>query len=359
MKIVHVLEHRRMAGNGITDSTVELALAQLDAGHEVALISGAGEYDTQLAARGAALVRLQTARRPLATWLGDIPKVRRALRDFAPDIIHCHTPSAAIMAMSGRRAGGVVATAHTEFGPGTRAYRHVDALIAVSEANRKSLASWFPDARLRVVRNGVVGARRQLPTHDVVLPPDTILYVGGLNPRKGVDVLIEAFLLVKKEVPTAHLRVVGDGPSFKELNDTAAIANSELGVDSIVFEGFASCVAPHMRSASVVAMPSRREPFGLVAAQAREQGCAIVASDVEGLPEVLAFGSAGVLVPPDDALRLAGALIDLLKSPGLRRRYQRAAQQDLDWLSVDRVCDETMDVYEDVISRRRISRNHA
>jgi glycosyltransferase involved in cell wall biosynthesis len=96
-------------------------------------------------------------------------------------------------------------------------------------------------------------------------------------------------------------------------------------------------------------LASHREPFGLVLSEAREAGCAIVASDVGGIPEALDGGQAGILVPPADSHALAETLVQLLSNPNLLHKWKDQAQNNLEWLNVARVNEETSAVYRELV----------
>jgi glycosyltransferase involved in cell wall biosynthesis len=87
------------------------------------------------------------------------------------------------------------------------------------------------------------------------------------------------------------------------------------------------------------------EPFGLVLSEAGEAGCAIIASDVDGIPEALSGGQAGLLVPPSNSQGLAVELRQLLSDPSLLHKWKNKAKNNLDYLGVSRVNEETLAVY--------------
>lgn len=127
-----------------------------------------------------------------------------------------------------------------------------------------------------------------------------VLAVGRLVPEKGVDVLIRA-----AAAAGLPLEIVGDGDRRSELE---ALAH-EVGAQA-TFTGALppAALADRYRAARLVAVPSRREGFGMVAAEALGAGRAVVASDVGGLSALVADGVNGALVPPDDVAALATAL---------------------------------------------------
>src|SRR3546814_414 len=131
--------------------------------------------------------------------------------------------------------------------------------------------------------------------HGHITPPPAdgpVLAVGRLVPEKGFDVLIRA--AAKAAVPVV---IVGDGGQEAALRALA----DELGAD-VTFAGPVAPdeLGPHYRAARLVAVPSHREGFGLVAAEALASGRAVVASSVGGLAQVVADGVTGPLVPAGD-----------------------------------------------------------
>jgi glycosyltransferase involved in cell wall biosynthesis len=158
--------------------------------------------------------------------------------------------------------------------------------------------------------------------------------VGRLFRLKGVHVLLEAFVAVRRAFPEARLLVVGDGPERARLNAQAA----ELGIaDRTVFTGFQREVAAHLRLFTVSAVPSIwKEPFSLVAAESLAAGVPVVGSRTGGLPEVVTDGQSGILVPPADPARLADALITVLQDAALRARLAEGARIESQRFSLER-----------------------
>ena len=119
------------------------------------------------------------------------------------------------------------------------------------------------------------------------------MFVGGLHPRKGVGDLILAFKMFLSRHPNAQLYLVGEGPNLKDY--TALVA--DLGIAHCVhFVGAVNDPRPLLSAADIFVLPSRADPAPLVLSEAREAGCAIVASNVDGIPELLDGGDAGILV---------------------------------------------------------------
>lgn len=177
-------------------------------------------------------------------------------------------------------------------------------------------------AHIRVVPSGV-----DIPEH-VTEPDDPahVLYVGRLSEEKGVAEFLEA---------TAGLSrvIVGDGPLRDGVPEAVGfVPPGELG--------------PYYERAAVVACPSHREGYGVVAREAMAYGCAVVASNVGGLPDAVEDGVTGLLVPPRDVAALRAAVERLLSDADLRARLgtagRRRAQDAFSWPAATRA---TIDAY--------------
>jgi glycosyltransferase involved in cell wall biosynthesis len=103
----------------------------------------------------------------------------------------------------------------------------------------------------------------------------------------------------------------------------------------------------------IFALASHAEPFGLVIPEAREAGCAVVATEVDGIPEALDGGKAGLLVPVRDPRALAEALGSLLDDRAALEAMKAAARQGLAYWSVDRVAEDTRRVYRELVGAGR------
>ncbi|MFO1074192.1 MAG: glycosyltransferase [Geminicoccaceae bacterium] len=348
LRVLHLVHHLHDTGNGIVHAALDLALAQRGLGIEVMLASAGGAYEALLAEHGIAHHQLAIGRQPLALLRGR-RALARLIAEQAPDIVHAHMVTATLLAALARPRGGcrLVATVHNDFQAGAGLMALADRAIAVSEASAVLLRRrGFPRAKLRVVRNGPLRSprtERLPPLPPVRLPQPAILAVGGLYRRKGLDILIRAFHKVA-ERQLAHLHLVGEGPDralFERMAERGA------GSGLIHFLGFQPQPQRYMQAADIFVLPSRREPFGLVLAEAREAGVAIVASQVDGIPEALDGGRAGLLVPPGDVAALAAALLHLLDDRQALAEAGRRAALNTGWLAAERMARETLAVYRD------------
>jgi glycosyltransferase involved in cell wall biosynthesis len=177
---------------------------------------------------------------------------------------------------------------------------------------------------VRVIPSGVDLPAEVGPEDD----PPHVLFAGRLSREKGVLELVAA----ANGLP---LVVVGDGPLRAQVPQAVGFLPPEE-------------LRRRYARAAVVACPSRREGFGVVAAEAMAHGRPVVASAVGGLLDLVADGETGLLVPPGDVAALRAALERLLGDEGLRRRLGEAgrerARAELSW---DVVVERVLEAYED------------
>jgi glycosyltransferase involved in cell wall biosynthesis len=239
----------------------------------------------------------------------------------------------------------LITTVHNEFeksailmGLGTR-------VIAVSDVVGASMRRrGVPKSRLAVVLNGTIGSSRSEGrlAKPAALQSPSIVFVGGLHPRKGLPDLFEAFDTVYRSFPAARLYIVGDGPfrqAYVELVSSLGCA------PAVTFVGATEDPYPYMLAADIFVLPSHADPAPLVLSEAREARCAVVGTAVDGIPQLLEYGEAGILVPPRDPAALAGTLCHLLEAPDQIAAWKAKSQVRIDYMTIDRVARETMQVY--------------
>jgi glycosyltransferase involved in cell wall biosynthesis len=314
---------------------------QAAAGYDVAVAAPAeGDVPGWMRDLGVPHLQWQASRQPGPTVPDEVRRLRRIVRQFAPDIVHLHSAKAGLAgrlalrgavptvyqphAWSFEAAGGVVGAAARWWE--RRAARWTDLLVCVSEdERRRGEAAGVRTCAVVVVPNGVdlgrfqeasaadrIAARRSLGLPD----RPTVVCVGRLAPQKGQDVLLAALPAVTARVPDVHLVLVGDGPDADRLRAAAP--------DGVLFAGGRSDVWPWLAAADVVVLPSRWEAGPLVMLEGMAVGRSVVSTAVGDASEALA--GVGGVVPVDDADALADALAARLEDPALAEREGRAAR---------------------------------
>lgn len=243
-------------------------------------------------------------------------------------LVHVNSPVEAAPFVLASRLAGLPCVVHVRIAYPRRFLRRqflplAEAVVFNSAALREE-CGW---AAGTVVHNGVAlpeplptGRRRSLREEGGAGDDDLLLgVVGQLIPEKGVDVAIDAFAQLAPAHPGLRLVVVGrdhqrEGRYQSQLEERAATAGV---ADRVRFLGFREDAPDIIAALDLLWVPSRREPFGRVVAEAMAAAVPVVASRVGGIPELLGEG-AGELVPAGEPGALAAATVPLLADPARR-----------------------------------------
>jgi glycosyltransferase involved in cell wall biosynthesis len=349
---------------GGLETFVELLAPRLTArGHEIVIADEEWEagVEEEEYAPGIRLVRLPRPEaggaKPLAALAEGMRRKERLLAGFAPDVVHvCKACPSLFYLMRGeaRRLPPLLFNLHgAHVAPladpqtlGGQVLRSADWIVACSRATLDHLVELAPDIRPRasVVYNGL-----PVPAQRVDAPPagpPRLACLGRLHTEKGFDVALAAAERLLTHWPELEVVIAGDGPARGELE---ALARSGSLAGRVSFPGWVppDAVPPLLASATVVLVPSIHEGFGLVALEAALAARPVVASRVEGIPEVVIDGETGLLVPPGDAHALAAAIDSLLESPERARALgARARENAIERFGIDRCVDGYVSVYE-------------
>ncbi len=286
-------------------------------------------------------------RRPLdwreAMTLGRLMRLRQI------DILHSHLFCSSVLASPiGRLAGvrAILETPHVSerwrrgwlkgrFVADRLAGRSVDAFIAVSRANARYLIEekGLPPEKVRVIPNGVDTSRFAAGHRPPALmraslgfcADDPVLVcIARLEPQKGHEVLLEAMARLRKEIPRARLLIVGEG----SLRQSLEARTRALCLDEAVrFVGQQSNVPDWLALAQVAVLPSFYEGLPLSALEALAMEKPIVATAVDGTPEVVRDDRTGFTVPPGDPASLAAAILRMLRHPARARAMAGAGRK--------------------------------
>jgi len=286
-------------------------------------------------------------------------KVKKWILDGEFDVLHIHEPNAPSLSMLALMIaeGPIVATFHTST---TKSFtlsvfqgilrpwhEKIVGRIAVSDlARRWQMEALGSDAVQ--IPNGVdVDSFASAPKLDgYPRPGKSVLFLGRYDePRKGMEVLLRALPALVDAFPDVEVLVVGRGDEDELLEEAGPLARHLNCLGSVDDAAKASA----LRSVDVYCAPNTGgESFGIVLVEAMAAGTAVVASDLDAFRRVLEDGTAGRLVPIDDAAALAAALVEVLSDDVARERIVDAAARAVrqyDWSVVAR---EIVRVYETV-----------
>jgi phosphatidylinositol alpha-mannosyltransferase len=277
----------------------------------------------------------------------------RALRDEGFDVVHLHEPIAPGPTMTALLFGDApmvgtfhaagVSAAYRYLGWGLkRMASRLDHRCAVSP-DAQHLAQTYLGGRYQLLFNGIEVERfADGPAHPTEGP--TIFFLGRHEPRKGLEVLLEAMGELPRDV---RLWVGGDGPQSAELQARHA------GDPRIEWLGRVSDEerGARMRGCTVYCSPSvRGESFGMVLLEAMAAGCALVASDLDGHRNVATDGVDALLAPVGDAAALAKALRRVLDDDGLRSELVAGGRKRAEELSMTHLAERYVEVYSSLVA---------
>jgi phosphatidylinositol alpha-mannosyltransferase len=363
---------------GVSHHVEALAEGFLARGHEARMLAPYDPDDrlARVLHRGAAPQRRQVphhvvplgrtvalnsngARTNLALAPESVARLGRELRRGRYDVVHVHEPYAPLVSWCATEIAdsALVGTFHAYSTArvanltaanvlgARRLYNRLGVRIAVSEAARWT-AERFYGGRYRIVPNGVdltAAASHARTAHPSEGEP-TLLYLGRADERKGLPVLLRAFVSLREAGLAA--RLVLAGPSADEV-PPLPLDGGEVEVLGPVSEGEKWRL---LGEADLLCAPSLRgESFGMVLVEALAAGTPVVCSAIPGYREVVRHGVEGLLVPPGEASTLATALRALALDRPLRERLAAAARARAACFAWPRVVSEVLAAYEEAV----------
>lgn len=286
-------------------------------------------------------------------------KTAGLINTLKPDVIHLHSAHAhtiGIMAAKiSRHKAKVVVSRRVDFPIKNRCkYHWADRIIAISNGVKNVLLSdGIPEEKISVVHSGVdlnrfdkvegsylyreLGIQKGQPVVGIV---------AALAPHKDHRNFLKAARLVKKEIPDSVFAIVGAGRLKKDLTDFA----DSLGLSgSTIFTGFRNDVPELLSIFSLFVLSSYLEGLGTSLVDAMASGLPIVATNVGGIPEVVADGLNGYIVPPRDHQRLAEKIIRILKDEDLKKKFSARSKLLSRNFSKEKMTEGTKRVYLEIV----------
>lgn len=268
-----------------------------------------------------------------------ILRLRRVIRDVAPDVVDGDEPLPAIATSVASFGSGCVRIYRRHHHGGRRRLHAASRLAAAlahwtvvsneAMAQQAVASDRTPRGRILVATSGSVQPHPADPAEvrairDSLGVPDggrLIGVVSRLREQKGIDLLIRALSLLTYSAPT-HCFISGSGPEEAKLK--ALARDSKIPIH---FVGHQDHVDQWLHAADVVVMPSRSESFGRVTVEAMACGRPLIAARVGGLTQAVVHDETGILVEPESETALARALDTLLAQNDLRTRLGAAARR--------------------------------
>lgn len=288
----------------------------------------------------------------------------RIIKKEKPDLLHSHSYASADFSRLASWITGIPMIQQQHFCWRIPWYQRVvdfilqgipKRVIAISESVKRFMAKYqsISEEKIEVIWNGTEisknnGARRKSLREDFQIPEDHFIVslVGRLHRIKGQDLMIDAVPRVLEKIPNTTFVFAGAGKIRSDLEKKAR----ERGIErNVRFTGFVEEVEQVYSQSDAVVIPSLSEAFGLTAVEAMSFGCAIVASQVEGLAEILEDEKNALLIQPGEKKALAENVVRLLKDSSLRKKIGTQAESDAKQYSIDRVASSFSRIYRDVL----------
>ncbi|MBI4712555.1 MAG: glycosyltransferase family 4 protein [Planctomycetes bacterium] len=298
-----------------------------------------------------------------------------------PDIVHCHTSKAGFVGCLAAKLAGVKVIIYLPqghlFAEGARipgvsgnilrlklfyylrklASACATKIIALNYADKDEQVKLklAPAGKYEVIYNAVEIAspalsEKERGRNDKSAGFPVLATIGRLVPEKGQSYLMEAVKLVKTKYPDVSLLVIGDGP----LRDNLETQADKSGIkNSVKFLGVRDDLYSILSCIDIFVLPSLYEAFGIVLLEAMASAKPVIASRVNGIPEVVVDGKTGLLVPPANPSALSDAIIKLAADKTLAQKMGAAGYERVkDLFTIEQMIGKIDNLYGRLVNRR-------
>lgn len=359
LHVAIVSEYARPWPGGISEHVFYEARELVAGGHEVTLITGPDAH----AQAGVRIISLSRAiefrgngARSRLSIGRSVVTLRRTFRALCVDVVHVHAPLEPLLPLAAVLASPVpvVGTFHASHGDslawralyrgpwGRLAFARLAHRICVSHEAERTVRTFFPDATLTCIPNGVDASAFRVGGN---IEQPSVLFVGRPDPRKGLGDALTAFQAVKRSLPRARFRLVG----VDERDLSQFRTSLHHGVEALGYVA-PEAIVDEYRKAHLLCAPSLGgESQGIVLLEAMASGVVPVGYRIPGYQETLEtvddVSTCGVLVPLRDTDALGSAMIRLLVNEGERAgiaAHARIHALSFDWKSVGSRIEEVL-----------------
>jgi glycosyltransferase involved in cell wall biosynthesis len=329
------------------------------AGYDVHAVSGPDVTGSSKALpHYVTLHELALARTPaILADLGALFRLWSLFRRARPSIVQGHTPKAALLAMMAAWAACVPVRIYHAHGPPPTSGRIGHTLLRRAEQLTVMFSTGViavsPSLRSEMVRTGIarheqitvfrrgsvsgvdalgyfnphlIATAEAMHVRSAIGVDDAPLvgFVGRVVPDKGISDLVAAMQFVREVYPNAQLLIVGD---MEKQHPLDRYYQTKLDASEWVhIVGWQADLRPYYLAMDVLALPSRREGFGMVLLEAAAMGRPVIATRITGCVDAVAPGETGLLVEAGSPRALSQCLVTLISDPGLRRRLGEAGR---------------------------------
>jgi L-malate glycosyltransferase len=362
------LERKRVRYSLLGASFI-LKIAHIDTGHDfrggqdllLSLARGLkqrGHRQAIVCPEGSPLAQRAATEKQEVIPVGRVGRLRSLLREQHFDIVHAHDAKAQTISFLASFGLPVrrIASRQVAFPPRNplihrwKYSRTCHAVIANSQSVRQvEIAAGVPDSHIEVILPGIE-IPKELPNSEArekaralwgYSSGDFVIgHAAAFTLEKGQDVALRAALLLVSKLPRSRMLLAGDGP---ERAQPAMLDLTRQASGIAQLPGFIEDLAEFYAAIDLYIMPSRSEAWGLTALRAMAFGIPVIATNVGGLPELVA--QTGWLVPPESPEALAEAIVDAASDPARLREFGRHARERASQFSIERTVEQTERLY--------------
>jgi len=307
-----------------------LKLEQDNFQHVFCCLNKKGHFGEELEKKG---IKFYELHKKKGLGLNLIPKIRRIIKKEKPDIIHTHNTDPFQLGTLASLGLNVIRvhTDHNSFANNESKKalflnnilsNFTDKIICVTNSVKKDLIrkAKIDPKKLTVIYNGSDLTQFNNKVKKEEFGKNTIGIVARLSREKDIFTLIKAFKIINKKI-SSNLLIVGDGPLRNKLEEFVR------GIKNIQFLGMRTDIPKLMSSFDVYVLSSLTEGNSQTIREAMACSKPVVATNVGGNPELIVHGETGLLVPKKDFVKMAEAIIRLLKDNKLREKMGKAGRK--------------------------------
>lgn len=278
-----------------------------------------------------AIIEIHADISPLKTF-----QIASYLRKHSIDVLICNlNKDVRVAGLGARLAGTPAVLARHGMLLCSKKWKHkisltklTDGIITNSNTIKETYGSygWFHPDFVKVIYNGIeIPEHVQATDFDRRFPGKNIIYSAGrLSEQKGFSYLIEAAAILKKKRDDLVFVISGEGKLLKTLQKQAHDAGLQ---GHVVFEGFTPDIYPSLKACDLFVLASLFEGMPNVVMEAMAMGKPVIATDVNGVRELIKDGETGIVIPPRNPMLIAEAIEQLLCSPEKMNRFGRDGKE--------------------------------
>ncbi|MDD5449861.1 MAG: glycosyltransferase [Candidatus Omnitrophica bacterium] len=365
MNILQVLPELNVGG--VETGTVDIAKWLTGHGHKCVVVSGGGRLVRQLENHGITHYQVNVGKKSPLSIITSIKALKEIIKKEEINIVHARSRVPALAAFFAARAmkRPFITTAHGYYSKhpfsGIMGWGRI--VIVASNVMARHMMENFnvPFDRIRLVPRGVDISRYHF-NPDISKGQKggdyTIGMIGRLTPLKGHSYFLKAISIISRTMPHLKVLIVGNPPKGREkYREDLKLMSRRLGIGNIVeFIEHSDDIPQIFNRLDLLVLSSiAPEGFGRVIIEAQAAGVPVVATRVGGVVDIIEDGLNGVLVYPRDSQSLSEGILKVARDRAFAQRVaQEARRVTEEKFTLDKMCQQTFHVYEEVLSRQNI-----